>query len=75
MVKTLKYMRRTAGYSWIDDKTNMEVANELNITPVLDKIQDYKRSWVQHVNRMPRHRLPSVIKNYTPKGGTNQGDH
>jgi hypothetical protein len=43
-------MRRKAGYTWTDHKTYTEIAKELNITPVLDKIQDYKRNWIQHVN-------------------------
>jgi hypothetical protein len=38
----MKYMIRTAGHTWTDRKTNTEIAKELNITPVLDKIQDYK---------------------------------
>jgi hypothetical protein len=54
----IKYMRRTAGYNWTDHKTNIENAKELNITPVVDKIQNYKINWIQHVNRMPRNRLP-----------------
>jgi len=29
-----------------------EIAKELNITPVLDKIQKYRRNWLQHTNRM-----------------------
>jgi hypothetical protein len=28
----MKYMRRTAGYTWPDHKTNTEIAKELNIT-------------------------------------------
>jgi hypothetical protein len=64
----MKYMRRTAGYTWTDHKTDTDIAKELNITPVLDKIQRYKRSWIQHVNRMPRNGLPRILKNYTPKG-------
>jgi hypothetical protein len=44
----MKYMRRTSGYTWTDHETNTEIAKELNITSVLDKIQDYKRSWIQH---------------------------
>jgi hypothetical protein len=36
----MKYMRRTAGYTWTDHKTNTEMEKELNITPVSDKIQD-----------------------------------
>jgi hypothetical protein len=31
-------------------------------TPILDKLLEYKRSWIQHVNRMPRNRLPRVMK-------------
>jgi hypothetical protein len=39
-------MRKTAGFTWTDYKTNKEIAKELNITPVLDKIQDYRRHWI-----------------------------
>jgi len=35
----MKYVTKTAGYTCTDYKTNTEIANELNITPVLDKIQ------------------------------------
>jgi hypothetical protein len=38
-----KYVRSTAGYTCVDHKTNTEIAEELNISPVLDKMQDYKR--------------------------------
>jgi hypothetical protein len=69
----MKYMRRTAGYTWRDHKTNTEIAKELNITPVLNKIQDYNRNWIQHVNRMPRNRLPRLIRSCTQKGTRNQG--
>jgi hypothetical protein len=47
------YIRKTAGYIWRYYKTNTEIAKEINITPVLGKIQEYKRDWLQHVNRMP----------------------
>ena len=33
----MKYMRRTAGYTWTDYKTNAQIAKELKITPILDK--------------------------------------
>jgi len=32
----MKYMRRTAGYTWTDYKTNAQIAKELKITPILD---------------------------------------
>ena len=46
-------MRRTAGYTWADYKTNAQIAKELKITTILGKSPEYKKSWVQHVNRMP----------------------
>jgi hypothetical protein len=69
----MKYMRRTAGYIWTDYKTNAQIAKELKITPILDKLLEYKRNWIQHVNRMPRNRLPRVMKHYSPTGRRNHG--
>ena len=34
----IKYMRRTAGYTWADYKTNAQIAKELKVTPILEKI-------------------------------------
>jgi hypothetical protein len=40
----MKYMRRTAGYTWIDHKTHTQIAKELRIAPILDKLLEYKRN-------------------------------
>jgi hypothetical protein len=69
----MKYMRTAAGYIWTDYKTNTQIAKESKITPVLDKLLEYKRNWIQHVNRMPRNRLPRVIKFYSSTGRRNHG--
>ena len=69
----MKYMRRTAGYIWKDYKTNTQIPKELKITPILDKLLEYKRKWIQHVNRMPRNRLPRVMTHYFPTGRRNYG--
>jgi hypothetical protein len=47
----MTYMRRTAEYTGTDCKTNTQIAKELKITQILDKLLEYKRSWI-HVNRM-----------------------
>jgi len=69
----MKYMRRTAGYTWADYKTNAQIAKELKITQVLYKLLEYRRSWIQHVNRMSRSRLPRAMKHYSPTGRRNRG--
>jgi hypothetical protein len=70
----MKYMR-TAGYTWTDHKTNTDIAKELNITPVLDKIQDYKRNWIQHVNRMPCKTMQIDKKTTPQKAEGTKEDH
>ena len=42
----MKYMRRTTGYTWTDYKTKAQIAKEFKITPILDKLVEYKRSWI-----------------------------
>jgi len=66
-------MRRTAGYTRTDYKTNTQIAKELKITQILDKLLENKRDWIQHVNRMPSNRLPRVMKHYSPTGRRNHG--
>jgi len=66
-------MRRTAGYTWTDYKTNREIAKELKITPIWDRLLEYKRNWIQHVNRMPHIKLLRIMKHYSPTGRMNYG--
>jgi hypothetical protein len=65
-------MRKTAGYTWPDYKTNTEFTKDFNKTPFLDKIHKYGRNWLQRIKRMPRNRLPRMIKSYRPKDRKNQ---
>ena len=69
----MKYMRRTAGYTWTDYKTNTQIKKELKITLILDKLLEYKRNWIQHVSRMPGNRLPRIMKHYSATGRRNYG--
>ena len=66
-------MRRIEGYTWTDYKTNAQITKELKITQILNKLLEYKRNWIQLVNRMPRNRLPRVMKHYSPTGRRNHG--
>jgi hypothetical protein len=42
----IKHTRKTVGCTWTDYKINTKTAKELNITPVLEKIQEYRKSWL-----------------------------
>jgi hypothetical protein len=50
-----------------------EMLHELKVTSILDKITTFKSDWIQHVNRMPRSRLPNLLTKYAPRGIRNQG--
>jgi hypothetical protein len=70
----MKYMRRTAGNIWKDYNTNIQIAKDcVKITPILDKLLEYKSNWIQRVNRMPRNKLPRVMKHYSPNGRRKHG--
>ena len=43
------------------------------IVMVIVRLLEYKRNWIQHVNRMPRDSLPRIMKHYSPTGRRNRG--
>ena len=64
----MKFLRRTAGYTKLDKKKNIDIMKELKIDPLLEKIQNYRQNWRSHVLRMPASRIPRQILNYRPQG-------
>jgi hypothetical protein len=69
----MKFMRKTAKYTWQDHKRNQDITEELKIQQVMEKINNYKNKWIQHVRRMDRARLPRGILKYQPAGRRGQG--
>jgi hypothetical protein len=64
----IKYLRRTAGYTLLNQKRNEEILEELHVTALEDKLCTYRHKWFQHVHRMEDNRLPKQLLNYHPKG-------
>jgi hypothetical protein len=63
----MRFLRRTAGYTLLDHKKNKDILQELNTTPVLEKIK-YRHNWVKHVHRMNNSRFPKTLIEYHPRG-------
>jgi hypothetical protein len=55
------------------NKINTQITKRLKVTPILDKSLEYKRKWIQHVNRMSRNRISKLMKHYSPTGRRNYG--
>jgi hypothetical protein len=69
----MRIMRTTAKHIWSDCKRNDDILKELKTEPVMRKILKYKNSWIQHVNRMQRDRIPKLLNNYKPRVIRNRG--
>jgi len=66
----MKLLRPLAGYNLYDHKTNDYISRELRITSILDKIYEYRRNWLSHLQRMPQNRIPFKSYHYRPQGRT-----
>jgi hypothetical protein len=49
----MKLVRPLAGYTPYDHTTNDYIRYELKITGILDMIDEYRRNWLIHLQRMP----------------------
>jgi len=53
-VAEMNLLRPLAGYTLYDHKTNDYIRRELQITGILDRIDEYRRNWFQHLPRTPQ---------------------
>ena len=64
----MKLLKPLAGYKPYDHKTNDYIRRELRITGILDKLDEYRRNWLSHLQRMPQYRIPLKSYYYRPQG-------
>jgi hypothetical protein len=53
----MELLRPSAGHTVNDHKTNDSIRRELQTECILDKIDEYRRKWLLHLQRMPQHRM------------------
>jgi len=54
----MKLLRPLAGHTLYDHKTNDYIRRELQITGIQEKIDECRRNWFRHLQRMPQNRIP-----------------
>ena len=64
----MKLLRPLAGYTLYDHKTNDYISRELGITGILDKLDEYRRNWLSHLQRMSPNPIPLKSYHYRPQG-------
>jgi hypothetical protein len=68
--------KKTESCTWTDYTTNTGIAKGLNTckTPLLYKMQKYRRTWIRHVKRIPHITLPRTIKKLQTKRQKEPGE-
>ena len=64
----MKLLRPLAGHTFNDHKTNDSICHELQTDCILDKIDEYRRNWLLHLQRMPQNQIPLKSYHYSPQG-------
>jgi hypothetical protein len=62
----MKLLRPLAGYALYDHKTNDSIRRELQTDNILDKIDECRRNWLLHLQRMPQNRISLKSFHYSP---------
>jgi hypothetical protein len=63
----MKLLRPLAGYALYDHKINDCIRRELQTDNILDKIDEYRRNWLLHLQRMPHNQIPLKSFHYSPQ--------
>ena len=60
----MKFLRGSQGCSLLDRRRNEDITRDLNVVSLHQKIEDHRRRWCEHLNRMPDIRLPVAALGY-----------
>lgn len=64
----IKFMRRTAKFTWMDYKRNEDMLQELKTETILNNTLKYKADWFKDVDILKRGRILKLLKSYQPHG-------
>jgi hypothetical protein len=64
----MKLLGPLAGYTLYDHKTKDYISRELQTTGILDKIDEYRRNYLLHLQRTPQNRIHLKPYHYRPQG-------
>jgi len=69
----MKLLRPLAGNTLYDHKTNDYIHRELQITGILDKLDEYRCNSFLHLQRMPQNQIPFKSYHCRPHGSRTIG--
>jgi hypothetical protein len=69
----MRFLRSVTGYTRLDKIRNEDIRQELEISGIQDVRLQYKRNWINHLDRMDNTRLPKYALTYKPRGKRDSG--
>jgi hypothetical protein len=69
----LEYLRTVKGCTRLDQIGNEDIRNELRISPLSEKIIEYRNKWKAHLQIMEHTRIPLEAYKYQPSGKRDMG--
>jgi hypothetical protein len=69
----MSYLRSVKGCTTLDHIKNGNIRKELDIDSTQYKIENYRKKWIEHLDRMTDERTPKQILKYKPKGRRDHG--
>jgi hypothetical protein len=64
----MKYLRTVKGCTRLDQIRNEDIRNELGISPLGEKIIEYRNKWKARLQRLEYTRIPLQAYKYQPSG-------
>jgi len=69
----MKFLRHLLGITKLDKEKINLLGKKREHRTIVKEIKQYKKKWLQHVQRMDRNRLPRLALKYRPEGRWNIG--
>jgi hypothetical protein len=64
----MKYLKTVKGCARLDQIRKEDIRSELGISPLSEKIIEYRNKWKAHLQRMEHTRIPLQLYKYQPSG-------
>lgn len=69
----MKFLRAVKGCTRLEHIRNESIREELEIKSIIQQVCDYKKRWIDHLQRMDYGRFPKLAWNYKPRGRRDPG--
>jgi len=64
----MKFLRHLLGITKWDKGKNQCIRGKTGVQNIVEEIKQYKKKWLEHVQRMDTNRIPKQARQYRPKG-------